>query len=224
MKSRKILITDPEWFENGNQKNPIHTFDHAMEAHFPEFYCVDYDTKLCASNPPTKEEKGFWAHNDYRERYGTRDLSALDEAIAASGGRTVYLNGFDQTLFEYIVPQIRETAEVIYLCKCSRISDLSMLSQFPRLRCIHIFHNTALTELWNMSQNHNLRVLSFCHITKLRNISPLVHSPVEYVHMDSEDFSGNRRPALFDTTIFKQMPRIKYLSLQFNKCKTEKTW
>lgn len=224
MKSKKILITDPEWFDNGNQKNPIHTFDHAMEAYFPEFYCVDYDTKLCAANPPTREEKEFWAYNDYRERYGTGDLTALDAAIQSSGGRNVYLNGFDQQLFEYIAPQIRNTAEVICFSKCSRISDLSILAQFPKLKCVHIFHNTALTGLWDMSRNQNLRVLSFCHITKLRDISPLLHSPVEYLHMDSEDFSGNRRPALFDPSSFDQMPRIKYLSLTFRNCIIEKTW
>ena len=224
MKSKKILITSPEWFDNGSQNNPIHTFDHAMEAHFPEFYCVEYDTRLLAANPPTREEKEFWAYNDYRERYGTRDLNALDTAIQSSGGRYVYLNGFDQQLFEYIAPQIRETAEVIYFCKCSRISDLSMLAQFSRLQCVHVFHNTALTRLWDMSQNHCLKVISFCCITKLENIEPLLHSPVEYVHLDSEDFSGNRRPALFDPTVFEQMPRIKYLSLAFSKCKIEKTW
>ena len=223
-KSKKILVTAPEWFDNGNQKNPIRTFDHAMEAHFPEFYCVDYDTKLCAANPPTREEKEFRAYNDYRDRYGTRDLTALDAAIQSSGGRTIYLNGFDQQLFEYIAPQIRDTAEIINFCKCSRISDLSVLAQFPRLQCVHIFHNTALTTLWDMSRHHCLKAISFCQITKLEDISSLLRSTVEYIHMDSEDFSGSRRPALFDPSVFDQMPRIKHLSLAFSKCITEKTW
>ena len=75
-----------------------------------------------------------------------------------------------------------------------------------------------------MSQNHCLKAISFCYITKLENIESLLHSPVEYVHLDSADFSGNNRPALFDPAIFEQMPCIKYLSLEFSKCIIEKTW
>ena len=42
--------------------------------------------------------------------------------------------------------------------------------------------------------------------------------------MGSEDFSGKRRPALFDPSVFDRMPCIRYLSLAFSKCITEKTW
>ena len=84
MKSKKVLITSPEWFEHGSLNNPIQTFDHAMEAHFPEFYCIEYDTKLLAANPPTREEKEFWAYNDYLERYGTRALGHVAESLSES--------------------------------------------------------------------------------------------------------------------------------------------
>lgn len=221
---KKILITSSEFFEESSLRNPIQTHDHGMELLYPEFYCLDYDTKLLASNPPTKEEKSFWAYNDYLEQYGTTDWGTLDSAIHSSGGRSVFLNGFDQALFEYIAPQIKDTAQILYFFKCPRISDLSMLACFSKLQCVHIFHNNTLTKLWDMSQNHHLKVISFCYATKLQSIETLLHSPVEYVYMDCIDNCGNNRRALFDPSIFDQMPHIKHLSLNFSNCKIEKTW
>ena len=59
MKNKKVLITDTEWFESGPLKNPISAFDHELEKYDPTLYCLDYDTRLLATDPPTKAEKEY---------------------------------------------------------------------------------------------------------------------------------------------------------------------
>lgn len=223
MKNKKILITDKAWFESTSLKNPLPTYDHELKKYFPTFYSLDYDTKLLATNPPTKKEKEFFIHNDYRERYGTCDLSALDSEILKTGAKNIFLNGFTQELFEYIVPLIKDTAEVIYFFKCPKIANLSVLSQFSNLKCVHIFYNNSLTELWDMKDNTKLNVISFTHITKLSSIEELKHSFVEYVHIDSMDNYGRTKPALFEVPELEEMPHVRYLSINFTRCKIKKS-
>lgn len=90
MKNKKVLITDTEWFESGALKNPIAAFDHELEKYDPTLYCLDYDTRLLATDPPTKAEKESIIYNDYREKYGTRDLCSLDSEIRRTGGRNIF--------------------------------------------------------------------------------------------------------------------------------------
>lgn len=223
MKNRKIYITNKEWFESGSLRNPIVSLDHNLEKLFPDFYCLDYDTKLLVTNPPSSFEKESSIYNDYREEYGTSDIQALDIAIKQSCAKNIFLNGFDQKHFDYIAPFIKDTAEVICFFKCPKIKDLSVLSQFQNLKCVHIYHNNSLTNLWDMTNNIQLKVLSFTMVSKLINIGSLKDSHVEYIHLDSMDNSGNKKPALFDTQTFEQMPKLQFLSLNFSNCKIEKT-
>lgn len=223
MKREKIFITDTEWFESGSLRNPIVSLDHNLEKHFPDFYCLNYDTKLLATNPPSSYETESPTYNSYREKYGTSDIRTLATTIKQSSAKNIFLNGFNQEHFEYIAPLIKDTAEVIYFFKCSKISNLSALSQFLNLKCVHIFHNNSLTSLWDMSNSLQLKVLSFTMISKLNNIEALKHSYIEYIHLDSMDNNGHRKPALFDIRTFEQIPKLKHLSLQFTNCETETT-
>ncbi len=223
MKNQKVLITDSEWFESGPLKNPVASLDHELEKHYPTLYCLNYDTKLLATNPPTKADKEVIMYNDYREKYGTLDLSSLDSKICRTGGKNVFLNGFNQNLFEYIVPIIKDSAEVIYFFKCPQISDLCALSQFSKLKCVHIFQNNSLTKLWDMTNATNLKIISFNMISKLESIETLKHSFVEYVHLDSIDNNGCKKTALFNVSNFEQMPHLKYLSLNFKNLEIKKT-
>lgn len=224
MKNKKVLITDIEWFESGPLKNPIASLDHELEKYYPTLYCLNYDTKLLATDPPTKAEKEFIMYNDYREKYGTRDLSSLDSEIRRAGAKNLFLNGFNQDLFEYIVPLIKDSTEILYFFKCPQISDLSELSQFSKLKCVHIFCNDSLTKLWDMTNATNLRIISFNMVSKLNDIETLKHSFVEYVHLDGIDNNGCKKSALFNVSIFKQMPHLRYLSLDFENWEIKKTW
>lgn len=220
---RKIFITSTEWFESGSLKNPIISSDSELEKLFPDFYCANYDTKLLATNPPEATEKNAVVYNDYREKYGYYDLSLLKAEILKSDTKNILINGFNQCLFDYITPLIRDTAEILYFFKCPRISDLSVLSQFSKLRCVHIFHNNSLTGLWDMTNATQLKAISFNAVTKLSDIDSLKRSFVEYIHIDGTDNSGRKKAAFFNTPDFEENPHLRCLSLDFTNCKIKKT-
>lgn len=215
MSKQYIFIYDNEWFDSTSLKNPIPTLDHKLEAYFPEFYETHYELRILAAEPASLEEKSALFYNDYRERYGVSDISSLDETIKSARPKSVFFNGFDQKLFLSIAPKLMETVEVIYFYKCPKIQDLSVLSQFTRLKCVHIYWNHSLEILWDMTSNPQLKVLSCTAISKLRNVDALKNASVEYVHLDSLDHSGNKQKALFDTAVFDQMQHLKHLSLNY---------
>lgn len=221
MKSNSIFITAKDWFESTSLRNPISSLDHKLELFFPDCYIVDYDTKLLATKVPTKEERQFPFYNDYREQFGTKGIHALDTAVMDTAAKNIFLNGFNQDQFIYIAPKIKDTAEIIYFFKCPRIYDLSVLSQFTKLKCVHIYWNNSLESLWDMTDNRQLKVISFITISKLSRIEALKQSFVEYVCFDSSDNNGHAKNALFDVSIFPQMPYLKHLSLTYSDHKTD---
>ena len=221
MKSNAIFITAKDWFESTSLKNPLITLDHKLEKAFPDCYSVSYDAKLLATKAPTKEEKQFPFYNDYREQFGMKGIHTLDAAIAGCDASKVFLNGFNQEQFLHIAPQLKDTAEILYLFKCPRIYDLSVLSQFEKLKCVHIYWNNSLESLWDMTDNKQLKVLSFIAISKLSKIEMLKQSNVEYICFDSSYNDGRARKALFDRSVFEQMPYLKHLSLIYTDYKID---
>ena len=221
MKTKSIFITNKQWFENSSLKNPISSIDHKLEQLYHSLYSVSYDTKLLATKAATREEKQCPFYNDYREQFGTGDISALDAAIMDCDTRYVFLNGFDQTQFLYIAPKIKDTAEVLYFFKCPRIHDLSVLSQFSKIKCVHIYWNNSLESLWDMTCNKQLKVISFVAISKLSRIETLKASSVEYICLDSSDNNGHTKKASFDKSVFEQMPNLKHLTLNYSNCKID---
>lgn len=220
MKRKYIYITDSEFFDDGALKNPIRINDWDLEKTFPQFFRINYNPRIIADDPPTEIERSFLAYNSYRDRYGQHDISAIDRAIAESDGKNIFLNSFDQALFDYTAPLIRDTASVLYLFKCPRIHDLSALSQFSQLECLFIYWNNRLETLWDMRNNPKLKVLSFHCITKLRHIEQLEDSSVEHVHFDSVDNSSNRKEMLFDDSVFAKMKNLRHLCLIYKKKKS----
>ena len=218
MRNDYYYISDPNYFEDSSLKNPIRTHDHALETYFPEFCALHYDVRFVAAPAPSPEEKTFLFYNDYREQYGSTDIQSLHDALENSNPKCVFLNGFNQKQFLFVAPKIKDTAEVIYFFKCPRIKDLSVLSQFKNLKCVHIFWNYSLETLWNMKDNRQLKAISFDAITKLGNIESLRDSSVEYVRFDSSDNSGNTKPILFDPSVLDQMPHLKHVSLVYTNC------
>jgi len=215
VKTNAIYITDSEWFENSSLKNPICPLDHNLEQRYPTFYNANYGLKILATKAPTEEEKNSPIYNDYRERYGASDIAVMDSAVASCSAKNIFLNGFEQEQFDYISPLIKETAEILYLFKCTGISNLGALSEFKKLKGVFIFANHGLKSLWDMRSNRDLQVISFTHITKLQNIEALTESCVEYVSFDSSDHYGNKKEMLFDQAIFQKMPKLKHLFLTY---------
>ncbi len=208
-----VYITSNEWFETTSLKNPICVLEHNLDKIYPEYYSVDYDLKIVATKPATPQEKVFAGYNDYREKYGQADISAVGDAVENSTAKSLFLNGFNQKQFEYIAPLIKDTAEILYLFKCNKICDLSMLSEFHKLKCVFIYGNSALERLWNMHQNDELKILSFVYVTKLQYIDTLTDSGLEYFSYDSSDNCGNKREILFDESVFQRIKTLKHLYL-----------
>ena len=213
MKHNCIYITSKEWFEETPLKNPILSLDHNLEQIYPQFYNIEYDLKILATKPATAEEKEFPGYNDYREKYGKSDISAIDIAVSSNASKNIFLNGFNQNQFEYIAPLIKETTEILYLFKCPKIKDLSLLSTFKNLKCVHIYWNNSLETLWDMKGNSALMVLSFVYITKLSNIEALDKSRIEYVNFDSSDNLGKKKKLDVDKSVFEKMKTLKHLFL-----------
>lgn len=219
MKNKMVLIFNKKWFEDGSLKNPIRSIDHDLETYYPHFYYVNYETKLLAATTPTKQERESIIYNDYLDKYGTTELNLLVAELQKSNCKNIFLSGFTQELFDYIIPYIKATAEIIYFFKCPKISDLSALSKFSNLKCVHIFYNNSLTKLWNMSKCENFKVLSFKTVTRLTNIDELKDSFVEYIHIDSLDNYGHKKPALFTVPALNEFPYLKHLYINFKNCK-----
>lgn len=222
MKGKFYYITDRAFTEGGAIKNPVTFLDHGMGAVYPHFYETDYDVKIIASKAPTKAEienqRKYIFYNDYRERYGSLDIRTIDEEIEKHPAKRIFLNGFNQEQWEYIAPLIRDTAEQIYLFKCPRIQDLSLLSGFKHLKCLLIFWNNTLENLWDMRENRELQAISFEFVSKIRDVSALRESTVDYVTLDSADNNGNVKEILFDPAIFDEMPHIRHLRLEYRRC------
>lgn len=221
MRDDYIFISNNEWFECSSLKNPVCIMDYYMERFYPEFYSHNYDARFLATKPATAEELASSIYNDYRERYGCADISRIDDEIIKIKPKSVMLNGFQQEHFNHIAPKLSETVEVIYFYKCPKIKDLSLLSQFRRLKCVLLFWNNSLECLWDMNNNVQLKVISGSNISKLKDVSTLEGSALEYVHFDSLDNQGHRKKMLFDASVFSKMKNLKRLSLSFADCKVK---
>lgn len=216
MSTKYIFITSDEWFETTALSNPINTLDDKLEKEYPEYFSVNYDLRVLATNVPAEEEKSFPFYNDYRDKYGSTDISVLKEAAKTSPSKNIFLNGFNQECFDYIAPYIKDTAEIIYLYKCRSIKDLSVLSGFPNLKCLHIFGNNSIKELWSMKNNNKLKIISFIYITNLQWINRLSQSKVEYFTLDSMDIGGNVKDCTIDDIKnIDEIPNLKHLKLVF---------
>lgn len=218
MKTKYIFITNDKCFDNSRFENPIYLFDHKLEAYYPEFYKTSYDLRLLVTEEPTREERAFFAYNDYRDRYGVSDISVLKDAAQNSQSKNVFLNGFNQEHFEYLAPFIKNKVEILFFFKCQKIKDLSLLSDFNKLKCVHMQQNNSLESLWNMENNKNLTAISFVNVSKIRDVSTLLNSTVEYIALDSMDNSGSKKECLIeDIDIFAKIPNLKHLKLVYKK-------
>ena len=215
MKNKSIYLIDSEYFDSSPLHNPIRMCDCNIANIYPDLYEMDYDLKILSTKSPTESEKSMPFYNDYRDKYGIPDISAIDQAVNISISKNVFLNGFDQKEFDYIVPMISDSTEILYLFKCPEISDLSALSKFKKLKGLFVFYNNSLQSLWNMKQNHTLKIISFVYVTKLQKIDSLLNSSVEYINFDSSDNYGKKKDILFDKKVFAQIPTLKHLLLTY---------
>lgn len=221
MRKDYVFISNQQWFEGCSLKNPIISLDYKLKKYYPDYFSLNYDLKLLASRAPTAELIGMPFYNDYLEKHGKSSTYEMDSILKRKQPKFVFLNGFRQEHFEYVVPNIKDTTEVLYLFKCPKIKDLCALTEFKNLECLHIFWNNSLENLWDMTNNTKLKVLSFVTVTKLKTVNYLRGSSVEYINFDSSDTSDHKKPMLFEKNVFDDMPNLKHLSLYYTKCKVD---
>lgn len=217
MNEKSIYIYNDEWFDSTCLSNPLITLDHKLDDYYPEYYEVNYDVRLLATEENEIEDQ----FNDFKQKYGTKDINVLKEYVSKKIPQTVLLDGFDQTQFDYIIDYIKDV-KILYLYKSNKIKDLSKLSNCSNLECLHIDWNNKLESLWNMSNNTNLKVLSFDRITKLSKIDDLINSNIEYITFDSRNNLGQTKYE-FDgnVDVFKQMKKLKHLKLHYKNVKVD---
>lgn len=217
MNKKSIYIYNDKFFDHTMLSNPHNTLDHKLNDCYPEYYEVNYDVRLLA----TEENEIADQFNDYKQRWGTKDFNELINYVIKKNPQNVLLNGFDQQQFDYIIDYIKDV-KILYLFKCNKIYDLSKLSNCSNLECLHIDWNNKLESLWNMSNNANLKVLSFDRISKLSEINDLINTNIEYITFDSRnnlgqtkyEFSGN-------LDVFKQMKKLNHLKLHYKNLKVD---
>ena len=217
MKNNYLYITNEALSQNLSETDLV--LDNKLCENYPDFYETVYGLKLMVTRKPTEAEKNSPIYNDIYEEIGGDDITALKDSALKNSRKRVKLTGFNQEQFDYISPYIKETTEVLYLHKCPKIKDLSVLSDFPNLKCLSVYWNNSLEKLWDMKNNRDLDVLSFVSISKLRDVSSLKNSNIKYVTLDSADNCGNRKECLIeDMSVFEQMPKLKHLKLIYKKC------
>lgn len=218
MKNKYLFVSGEEWFEGTALSNPVTFCDLKLERFYPELFTVDYDLKLVVGKAPTKAEKSSPIYNDRLERYGNADIGVLKTAAENKPAKNVLLNGFMQEHLDYIAPYIKNTAEVLLLFKCNGIEDLSVLSDFKKLKCVLMFANNKLESLWDMQNNSELKVISFDRVTKIKEVGALAQSSLEYISFDSRDNYGNPKEFLVDDIkVFDEIPSLKHLTLMYKK-------
>lgn len=217
MNKKSIYIFNDLWFDSTALKNPLSTLDHKLDKYYPNYYELNYDVKLLATEENEIEDQ----INDYKQRYGTKDINDLKEYVIKKKPQSVLLDGFDQKQFDYIIDYIKDV-KILYLFKCNKINDLSKLSNCINLECLHIYWNNRLDSLWNMYKNTKLKVLSLDRITKLSFIEDLLTSNIEYITFDStNDIGQTKYEFSSDINIFKQMRNLKHLKLQYKNVKID---
>ena len=143
MNKKSIYIYNDEWFDSTCLSNPLNTLDHKLDDYYSEYYEVNYDVRLLA----TEEDEIADQFNDYKQRYGTKDINELKGYVIKKNPQAVLLDGFAQEQFDYIIDYIRDV-KILYLFKCNKINDLSKLSNCNNLECLHIDWNNGLESLW----------------------------------------------------------------------------
>ena len=85
------------------------------------------------------------------------------------GKRTddLMLSRLTQAGLEHFVRNYGESYRVLYLNDCTRIQDFAPLGELTNLEAICIDWTRKSTALWDMSENHNLKILSIGDSKKL---------------------------------------------------------
>lgn len=84
---------------------------------------------------------------------------------------TLYIRGLSQAGLEHFVQKYGSTYRTLYLNDCTRITDLSPLGELANLEALRIEWCWGIDQLWDMSCNHSLKIIS------IHNARQIIHNP-----------------------------------------------
>ena len=90
-----------------------------------------------------------------------------------AGSGTYEIRWANPELFEYIIDNLWDAIDVLYLNCCPRVHDLTPLERLPNLRHLHIDWNQKALSLWNMARNPQLETLVLQAFRRLRVLDGL---------------------------------------------------
>lgn len=100
--------------------------------------------------------------------YGKLTPSAIDKEMKYSKSTSaLHIHGLTQDGLEHFVDRYGYTYETLYLDDCSFITDLTPLERLPNLTAICLEKCRMPTDLWQLSRNRHLRVMSIRDSKKL---------------------------------------------------------
>ena len=106
-----------------------------------------------------------------RERggsFGKLTPSIIDKEMQYSKSLTqLHIHRLTQDGLEHFVHRYGSSYEILYLDDCTCLTDLSPLADLPNLAAICIEQCRRIEDLWELSKNRNLRILSIRDSKKL---------------------------------------------------------
>lgn len=103
-------------------------------------------------------------------KYGKLTPSIIDAEMQYSKSPfELHIHSITQDGLEHFVDKYGAAYKTLYLDDCIYITDLSPLELLPDLMAVCIERCRNITELWQLSRNRNLRVLSIRDSKKLTN-------------------------------------------------------
>ena len=101
-------------------------------------------------------------------KYGKLTPSIIEKEMQYSKNPVeMHIRGITQEGLEYFVDKYGATYQTLYLDDCTYITDLAPLESLPNLEAICIEHCKSIADLWQLSKNRHLRVLSIRDSKKL---------------------------------------------------------
>lgn len=105
---------------------------------------------------------------DHGGSYGKLTPLMIDKEMQYTKNRSeLHVHRLTQAGLEHFVDQYGSTYEVLYLDDCTCLTDLAPLADMPNLTAVRIERCRNISDLWPLSANKRLRILSICDSKKL---------------------------------------------------------
>ncbi len=146
--------------------------------------------------------------------FGKLTPSAIDEEMQHGKSRTrMHLHCPTQEGLEHFVCQYGSAYEVLYLDNCTSLTDLSPLVDLPKLTAICIERCRMIKDLWPISENKRLRILSIRESKRLTDCPSLIGTSESLEEIRFWGAGSEHKYRMQSLAPFAGMPSLKRLDL-----------